>query len=61
MTVADLIRCLAENEDALRECPVCGRGERPDPRRRRLLREQDAICAGLRRRRREMAARAVAG
>ncbi len=61
MTVAALIRRLAETEDALRTCPRCGADGRPDPRRRRLLREQDVICAGLRQRRHEMATRPLLG
>ncbi len=55
MSVADLIRSLAETEDALRARPSRGPDGSPDPDRRRLLRQQQAICSGLRQRRREMA------
>lgn len=55
MTVADLIRSLAETEDALRGCPSRRPDGSFDPHRRELLEEQSAICSGLRRRRREMA------
>jgi len=55
MTVADLIRSLAETEDALRACPRSRPDGSFDANRRRLLQEQAAICSGLRRRRLEMA------